>query len=67
MESLDCFLRRGVCLDFEPFDVFLLFGFCLLRTRIVFCLFCSSLRFSGLPFEQDRIGLQREAHYLRSD
>ena len=38
MESLDCFLRRGmaesrlwllhaVCLDFESFDVFLLFGF----------------------------------------
>ena len=71
------FLRRGVaesrlwllhavCLDFEPFFVCLLFGFCLLRARILFSLFCSSLLFSVLPFEQDKIGLRREAHYSRS-
>ena len=51
VESLDCFLRRGVaesrllllhavCLDFEPFDVFLLFGFCLLRARTLFFSLC---------------------------
>ena len=71
------FLRRGVaesrlwllhavCLDFEPFSVFLFFGCYLRRARILFCLFCSSLWFSVLPFEQDKIGLRREAHYLRS-
>ena len=59
-------LLHAVCLDFEPFSAFLFFGFYLLSARILFCLFCSSLWFSVLPFEQDKIGLRREAHYSRS-